>query len=59
VRVGKEFSLLQVRAVLPATLDTPTRGAVQRVLFDAWLAERRAAADVEWFWGNASPSSVA
>jgi putative peptide maturation system protein len=59
VRIDSEFSLLQVRAALPATLDATTRGAVQRALFDQWLAERRAAADIEWFWGNATSSSAA
>jgi len=34
----------------PAVLDSATRPAVERAVFDDWLAERRAAAGVEWFW---------
>ena len=38
----------------PAQLDARTRAAVERVLFDQWLAERRSRADIEWFWWNAA-----
>jgi putative peptide maturation system protein len=37
----------------PARLDAPTRAAVKAALFEAWLAERRRTARVEWFWGDA------
>lgn len=47
-------ALLRVLAVVPAQLDGRTRAAVKNVLFDEWLAERRRAARIEWFWGNAS-----
>ncbi|WP_431913439.1 TIGR04500 family putative peptide maturation system protein [Micromonospora carbonacea] len=34
----------------PAELDDATRPLVERAVFDEWLADRRAATDVEWFW---------
>ncbi|MER7419709.1 TIGR04500 family putative peptide maturation system protein [Micromonospora peucetia] len=34
----------------PAELDATTRPLVERAVFDEWLADRRAATDVEWFW---------
>jgi putative peptide maturation system protein len=47
-------ALVQVVAVQPACLDKRTRQAVEQVLFEDWLAERRKAARIEWYWGNAS-----
>lgn len=35
-----------------AARDAATLEEVERRLFDAWLAERRAAARVTWFWGD-------
>lgn len=35
-----------------AVLDAATREAVERRLFAAWLADRRRAAHVQWFWGD-------
>ncbi|MEO5814928.1 MAG: hypothetical protein ABIT20_06580 [Gemmatimonadaceae bacterium] len=43
-----------VRAVRLATADlsdVATRNAVSDAVFDAWLAEERRAANIEWFWG--------
>jgi putative peptide maturation system protein len=37
----------------PAVADPPTMAAVERRLFDTWLAGRRAAARITWFWGGA------
>ncbi|MEU6073584.1 TIGR04500 family putative peptide maturation system protein [Micromonospora sp. NPDC047074] len=34
----------------PAEWDAATRALVERAVFDEWLAERRAATDIEWFW---------
>ncbi|MFI1195227.1 TIGR04500 family putative peptide maturation system protein [Micromonospora sp. NPDC020750] len=34
----------------PAELDTATRSLVEQAVFDEWLAGRRAATDIEWFW---------
>jgi hypothetical protein len=31
--------------------DVATRNAVSDAVFDAWLAEQRRAANIEWFWG--------
>ncbi|MER7168600.1 TIGR04500 family putative peptide maturation system protein [Micromonospora sp. NPDC000207] len=39
-----------VAAREPAELDETTRPLVERAVFDAWLARRRAETDVEWFW---------
>ncbi|MBV9355445.1 MAG: hypothetical protein JO023_07935 [Chloroflexi bacterium] len=46
-------ALLQVLAVGPAALDRRTRQEIVQLLFDDWLAERRRAARIEWYWGNA------
>jgi putative peptide maturation system protein len=35
-----------------AELGPVTTAVIERELFDAWLAERRAAADIEWLWGD-------
>ena len=44
----------------------PARAAIKQLLMDRWLEERRAAATIEWYWGNAGgvppaigPSAVA
>jgi putative peptide maturation system protein len=44
--------VLVVRAIEPATFDAATRRAVRDRLFEAWLAERRSAAKIEWIWGQ-------
>jgi putative peptide maturation system protein len=36
-----------------AVLDGATSDLIERELFGAWLAERRATADIEWHWGDA------
>lgn len=36
----------------PAVLDTARRKQVEHRLFEAWLAERRATARIEWYWGD-------
>lgn len=36
----------------PARLDGATRKQIEHQLFEAWLAERRAAARIEWYWGD-------
>ena len=36
-----------------ARLDTATRQLIVDILFEEWLAARRAEASVEWFWGDA------
>ena len=42
----------RVLALAPATLDEPTRDAVERLLFDDWLRQQRACAEIEWFRGD-------
>jgi putative peptide maturation system protein len=49
---GERSALARVLAVIPARLDDRTREAIERHLFAAWLAERRRAARIEWFWGH-------
>jgi putative peptide maturation system protein len=49
-------ALLQVLAVGPPALDRRTRQEIVQLLFDDWLAERRRAARIEWYWGSARQS---
>ncbi|HEX5597216.1 MAG TPA: TIGR04500 family putative peptide maturation system protein [Micromonosporaceae bacterium] len=35
---------------LPVEIDDEARRHAERVLFDQWLADARADADIEWFW---------
>jgi putative peptide maturation system protein len=44
--------VVQVTELVPARLDEATRAAVLDQLFERWLEERRAAAQVVWFWGR-------
>jgi putative peptide maturation system protein len=46
-----------VRDITPARWNEVTRTAVEQVLFDVWLRERRTRAHVEWNWGPASDPS--
>jgi len=52
MRLAKGYALAQVLSVTPARLDEPTRESIKTLLFEAWLAERRRAASIEWYWGN-------
>ena len=52
VATADSFLLVQVLALEPAELDDRVRAAVKVKLFDDWLAERRRAAKIEWFWGK-------
>jgi putative peptide maturation system protein len=54
VRSDRGAALLQVLGVRPARLDSRTRAAIVHALFEAWLAERRRTARIEWYWGNAT-----
>jgi putative peptide maturation system protein len=54
VPAGGEFVVARVLARRPARPgDESTRAAIAQILFDAWLAERRAAAQLTWHWGRA------
>ncbi len=44
--------VIHVIAIDAATLDDATAERVAADLFEAWLAERRAAATIEWGWGS-------
>jgi putative peptide maturation system protein len=50
---GNGYAVVRVLAVAPAEAGERTRRAVERVLFERWLANRRDAATIEWNWGNA------
>jgi putative peptide maturation system protein len=52
VRVTDGYALVRVLSLTPARLDEPTRAAIKAILFEEWLAERRRAARIEWYWGN-------
>ncbi|MBN1203607.1 MAG: TIGR04500 family putative peptide maturation system protein [Myxococcaceae bacterium] len=45
------YEVRQVLGIEPAVLDAATRAAIGEQLFQEWLTERRAAAEVEWLWG--------
>jgi len=49
-------ALIRVLSRLPAQLNQRTRSAVEHLLFDEWLAERRRTARIEWYWGPAARS---
>jgi putative peptide maturation system protein len=51
------YVVARVLGIAPAALDDATRGAIQRRLFAEWLETRRAAATIEWHWGNAAQTS--
>jgi putative peptide maturation system protein len=51
------YELVYVLSFVSAQLDEATQSAIKNTLFDEWLSERRRAAKIEWFWGNASRTS--
>lgn len=59
VRDGERLVLVHVFAIHPAELDDATEELIATELFDAWLAERRAAAWIEWNWGSVDRTQVA
>jgi len=50
------YAVIRVLGRSPARLDERTRGAIEQLLFDEWLAERRQTARIEWYWGDAASS---
>jgi putative peptide maturation system protein len=52
VRRGAGYDLVCVLQRTDARLDASTRTAIKQTLFEAWLAEQRRAATIEWFWGD-------
>jgi putative peptide maturation system protein len=57
IRGAAGYSLVRVLSFTPPRLDEPTRNTIKKILFDEWLDERRRAARIEWFWGNANMTS--
>jgi putative peptide maturation system protein len=53
IRTTAGYALIRVLSFTRACLDEPTRCAIQEILFAEWLADRRQAATIEWYWGNA------
>lgn len=49
-RTAQGYSVRQVIGRSPAKLDAKTSAAVEQLLFDAWLAQRRAEAAIQWHW---------
>lgn len=52
IELRGKSSVIEITSLVPARLDEETRSAVEDALFARWLAERRAAASIEWYWGN-------
>jgi putative peptide maturation system protein len=59
IRTGEGYAVVRVLSFVPACLDERTHRAITDILFEEWLAERRQAATIEWYWGNASQTSQA
>ena len=59
IRTAEGYAIVRVLAFEPARLDERTHRAIAESLFEAWLAERRQTAIIEWYWGNASQTSQA
>lgn len=58
-RPGGGYAIARVLSVVPARLDERTEAAIQHILFEQWLEERRRTARIQWFWGNAAGTSQA
>jgi putative peptide maturation system protein len=54
VREGETYAIFRVLEIRCANLNDATRDDIMAILFEEWLAERRRAATIEWFWGNAA-----
>ncbi len=49
---GGVFDLMRIiRHEVADLADAETRTAVSNAVFDAWLAQQRHSANIEWFWG--------
>lgn len=59
VRTEEGYVLVRILSFKHACLDEATRTAIKKILFEMWLEERRQAARIEWFWGNAARTSPA
>jgi putative peptide maturation system protein len=54
LRTEEGHAVVRVLSFTPARLDEPTCTAIRKILFEEWLEERRQAARIEWYWGNAT-----
>jgi putative peptide maturation system protein len=52
LEIEEIYTIVQIIDVKPACLDELTREAIQQILFDRWLNEKRNAAKIEWYWGS-------
>jgi putative peptide maturation system protein len=52
IREGRSFVVARVLGFRSALADDATRAAIEQILFDEWLAERRSRATVTWHWGH-------
>lgn len=59
VRTEKGYAIVRVLSFASARLDEQTLSAIKKILFEEWLAERRQAAKIEWYWGNAGRTAPA
>ncbi len=50
IRWGTTLMVAQILKRSPACLDQRTRNCIADTVFDAWLQERRAKANVRWHW---------
>jgi parvulin-like peptidyl-prolyl isomerase len=52
VPVDEGYAIVRVLSVVSGRLDDSTHTAIQNILFEEWLEERRQAATIEWYWGT-------
>lgn len=57
VHTGGGYTIIRILSFAPARLDEAMRTTIKTILFEEWLVERRQAATIEWYWGNASRTS--
>lgn len=53
-RSNEKYLLARVLSHSAAPLNEPTRAAIQELLFEEWLEERRKNSSIEWYWGPAN-----
>jgi hypothetical protein len=57
VHTGGGYAIIRILSLAPARLGERMRTTIKTILFEEWLAERRQAATIKWYWGNASRTS--
>lgn len=58
IRVNDRYVIARVLGRTPAQLDDATRSTISQQIFEDWLAERRQAATIMWYWGTAREEST-